>query len=56
MKARTPIKGQLRNLDNYKGMWEKQAKAKGCSRELEACDTLTKARKVLREAGCFGGR
>jgi len=56
MKARAKIRGQYRDLDNYKGMWEKIAKDKGCWEDLDKCDTLTKARNVLRKAGGFEGR
>lgn len=36
-----------RSLDNYKSIHAPTAKAQGCSAELEAAQTLTKARKVL---------
>lgn len=36
-----------RSLQNYKQMHSSTASDKGCSKEFQACKTLTAARKVL---------
>lgn len=36
-----------RSLENYKSMHKKTAVDKGVEKELAACSTLTKARKIL---------